>query len=109
MERQTNLPLEDLVAILRGEKHSHYPRCFIFNELGALCYQGEDAKDEGLEIFSESLKSDDPAEKFISLCFLLIIPSAEVKFKQELENFMAEEANRDIIAQAREKVENFKI
>lgn len=104
MERQTNLSLENLVAILKKEKSSHYPKCLLINELGFLCCQGEDVEDKGLFTLCELLKSDKLAEKFVSLCFLLTIPGAEEKCKKELDDFMAEESNKEIIAQARKRV-----
>lgn len=104
MERQTNLALDEVLATLKDGKNIRYPRCLLLNELGILCLNHPDINDEGIKCFSQLLDSKSDNEKYISYIFLLLIPGAIEKAKEEVVNFKALKNNKNIILQAETQV-----
>ncbi len=100
MQRQSDLSLKEIISILKGEKTSNYPTCMLLNELGIICFEGRDMNDEGVNLLSTFLNSENANKRYISFSFLLLIPGAEDKFSKELKKFRSNNSSKELIFQA---------
>lgn len=100
MQRQSNLSLKEILSILKGEKTSNYLTLMLLNELGIICFDGQDINDEGINFLSTFLKSKSENKRYISFSFLLLVPGAKDKFSKELKKFRSNDSNKELIFQA---------
>ena len=67
--RQTNLNLEELLEHLKNPS-PRYPKCFIINEIGAICYDGEEKAKKAEEILRNLLASKNESDRLLFVAFL---------------------------------------
>lgn len=68
--KQTKLTLEQIQNILNGEENTHYPECFVMNQLGEF-YLSEIEPNAENEL-AKYLDSEDVSKKEIAAAFLLV-------------------------------------
>lgn len=99
--RQTDFTLDELMDELK-KPFPIIPKCALLNEIGEICETGN-AKAE--EFLAKLLDDKNPDYKFLAYCWLSAVGDVQKKTSLKLEEFKKDPANKTIVDDAREAVD----
>lgn len=96
-ERKTTLTLTELLDHLADGPTLHPMLCFLLNELGNICQQGEDPDRMGENRLVSFLNDSDHNVQSIAACYLMVIEGAAARHSEALAEFRAKPENQSLL------------
>ncbi len=105
--RNTDLSLKEILAILTNGEGSPYPKCMLLNEVGAICFNGEDEKKAGEKCLQQSLTASDDKLRAIAYSFLATSRKFAKTYAPDLAAFRVRSENAELLPWIDKAVANF--
>lgn len=88
-----------------------YPKCFIINEIGAVCYEGEEKAKKAEKVLRGLLSSKSQEDRLLAFCCLSVTRKENLDQETlvELENFKGRPENQTIISEAEQAIERYRV
>jgi len=108
LQKQTDLNLTDLIEEFKNPR-SMCEKCFIINEIGTACFNGEDCDGNGKKILISLLKDESSQNRLIAFSWISSIPEMAQSNSSLLEEFRVNPNNKAFLGQVDRQIKVFNL